>query len=119
MAYSTRHELLNYFKNGEMYTDSNENTNINTNRNSIDKLNASNIKTIQDLDKDTIANKDSSVDIMIRTSGETRLSDYMVEHCKHAKFVFVDVNWPVFGKWLGWIVFKWQIQRRVKQWIYQ
>ena len=36
------------------------------------------------------------VDILVRTSGETRLSDYMLLNCRFAALVFVDALWPDF-----------------------
>eukprot|EP00887_Chlorella_sp_A99_P007833 scaffold20.g7833.t1 len=34
------------------------------------------------------------VDLLIRTSGETRLSDFLLWQCRHALLVFTDVLWP-------------------------
>jgi len=77
MAYSTRFELLNYFKTDKLYTH-------------------------------------LPVDIMVRTSGEIRLSDYMIEHCKSAMISFVDVYWPDFGIELFYILWKWQFYQKVE-----
>lgn len=38
------------------------------------------------------------VDLLIRTSGEQRLSDFLLWECAYAEFVFSDVLWPDFGK---------------------
>ena len=38
------------------------------------------------------------VDLMIRTSGEERLSNYLLWQNAYAEFVFTDVHWPDFKK---------------------
>ena len=37
-------------------------------------------------------------DLMIRTSGEQRLSNYLLWHLAYAEFYFTDVLWPDFSK---------------------
>lgn len=37
-------------------------------------------------------------DLMIRTSGEQRLSNYLVWQCAYTEFYFTDVLWPDFDK---------------------
>lgn len=37
-------------------------------------------------------------DLLIRTSGESRLSGFLLWQSAYAEFVFVDVNWPAFRK---------------------
>ena len=37
------------------------------------------------------------VDLMIRTGGEQRLSDFLLWECAYAEFVFTPVMWPDFG----------------------
>lgn len=37
------------------------------------------------------------VDLMIRTSGEMRLSNFLLWQCAYAEFVFPEVLWPDFG----------------------
>ncbi|MDR3050103.1 MAG: isoprenyl transferase [Oscillospiraceae bacterium] len=37
------------------------------------------------------------VDLLIRTSGEQRLSNFLLYQCAYAEFVFTDVLWPDFG----------------------
>jgi undecaprenyl diphosphate synthase len=37
------------------------------------------------------------VDLLIRTSGEKRLSDFLLWECAYAELCFVDVLWPDFG----------------------
>lgn len=36
------------------------------------------------------------VDLLIRTSGEQRLSNYLLWQCAYAEFVFVKKHWPAF-----------------------
>lgn len=36
-------------------------------------------------------------DLMIRTSGETRISNFLLWQCAYTEFVFTDVLWPDFG----------------------
>ena len=36
-------------------------------------------------------------DLMIRTSGEQRLSDFCLWECAYAEFYFCDALWPDFG----------------------
>jgi undecaprenyl diphosphate synthase len=38
------------------------------------------------------------VDLLIRTGGEQRLSDFLLWECAYAEFLFVDKRWPDFGK---------------------
>ena len=37
------------------------------------------------------------VDLLIRTAGEQRLSDFLLWECAYAEFVFTDRLWPDFG----------------------
>jgi short-chain Z-isoprenyl diphosphate synthase len=37
-------------------------------------------------------------DLLIRTSGESRLSGFLLWQSAYAEFVFVDVNWPAFRR---------------------
>ena len=37
------------------------------------------------------------VDLLIRTGGEQRLSDFMLWECAYAELYFTDVMWPDFG----------------------
>lgn len=54
---------------------------------------------------------EKSVDLVIRTSGEIRLSDYMLEHMKNAKICFVKCFWPDFGRAFFVEVWKWQFYK--------
>ena len=38
------------------------------------------------------------VDLMIRTGGEKRLSDFLLWECAYAELRFIDLAWPDFGK---------------------
>ena len=38
------------------------------------------------------------VDLLIRTGGERRLSDFMLWECAYAELVFVDEAWPDFDE---------------------
>ena len=37
-------------------------------------------------------------DILIRTSGEQRISNFMLWQCSYAEFIFMDTLWPDFSK---------------------
>ncbi len=37
-------------------------------------------------------------DLLIRTSGESRLSGFLLWQSAYAEFAFVDVNWPAFRR---------------------
>jgi undecaprenyl diphosphate synthase len=55
------------------------------------------------IDEDTIAShlyvpEESEVDLLIRTSGEQRVSNFMLWQVSYAEFLFPDVLWPDFGK---------------------
>jgi ditrans,polycis-polyprenyl diphosphate synthase len=41
----------------------------------------------------------SPADLLIRTSGETRLSDFLVLQCNRAHLCFLDVTWPEVDVW--------------------
>jgi undecaprenyl diphosphate synthase len=41
---------------------------------------------------------DAPVDLMIRTGGERRLSDFLLWECAYAELVFVDACWPDFDE---------------------
>ncbi|HEY1404973.1 MAG TPA: isoprenyl transferase [Spirochaetota bacterium] len=38
------------------------------------------------------------VDLLIRTSGESRISNFLLWQCAYAEFVFTDVLWPDFSR---------------------
>jgi undecaprenyl diphosphate synthase len=38
------------------------------------------------------------VDLLIRTSGEQRLSDFLLWECAYAELVFTERMWPAFGR---------------------
>ena len=37
-------------------------------------------------------------DLLIRTSGELRLSNFLLWQCAYTEFVFLDTHWPDFGR---------------------
>jgi undecaprenyl diphosphate synthase len=37
-------------------------------------------------------------ELLIRTSGEQRISNYLLWQCAYSEFVFTDVLWPDFGR---------------------
>ena len=37
-------------------------------------------------------------DLLIRTSGEQRLSNFLLWECAYAELYFTDVMWPDFGR---------------------
>ena len=37
-------------------------------------------------------------DLLIRTSGEMRLSNFLVWQCAYTEFVFLDIHWPQFDR---------------------
>ena len=39
-----------------------------------------------------------SVDLLIRTSGEQRLSNYLLWQCAYAEFIFTKTYWPAFDR---------------------
>ena len=41
-------------------------------------------------------NQHPDVDLLIRTSGEQRISNFMIWQCAYAEFVFMDTLWPDF-----------------------
>ena len=41
---------------------------------------------------------DAPVDLLIRTGGERRLSDFLLWECAYAELVFVDACWPDFDE---------------------
>jgi len=57
---------------------------------------------LSDLDENLV-NKSlyltSTPDLLVRTSGEVRLSDFLLMQCKNAKLSFCDDLWPEFSVW--------------------
>jgi undecaprenyl diphosphate synthase len=37
-------------------------------------------------------------DLLLRTSGEMRLSNFLLWQCAYTEFVFIETNWPDFGR---------------------
>jgi undecaprenyl diphosphate synthase len=46
---------------------------------------------------DTASLVDCEVDLLIRTGGEQRLSDFMLWESAYAELLFSDLMWPEFG----------------------
>ena len=58
---------------------------------------------IDSIDMDTISNHLYTknlppVDLMIRTSGEQRLSNYLLYQLAYSEFIFTPIYWPDFHK---------------------
>ena len=51
---------------------------------------------VEDLDR-LIAGPDAAVDLLIRTGGEKRLSDFLLWECAYAELWFTDRMWPQFN----------------------
>ena len=47
---------------------------------------------------DHVALPAPEVDLLIRTGGEKRLSDFMLWECAYAELLFVDCLWPDFDE---------------------
>ncbi|KAJ8972369.1 hypothetical protein NQ317_018482 [Molorchus minor] len=66
----------------------------------VNGVNENNIK-VDDIDEDLISqclytNMSPNPDLLIRTSGEVRLSDFLLWQCSNAQICFMDVLWPNF-----------------------
>ena len=53
---------------------------------------------IQDFDKYLVTAGIPDPDLLIRTSGELRISNYLLWQCAYTEFYFTDVLWPDFRK---------------------
>lgn len=53
---------------------------------------------IEDFDKYLVTAGIPDPDLLIRTSGEERISNYLLWQCAYTEFVFSDVLWPDFRK---------------------
>lgn len=66
--------------------------NVKNNKLEIDQIN-------EDIFNNALMTKDlPEVDLMIRTSGEQRLSNFLLWQLAYAEFVFTDVLWPDFNE---------------------
>ena len=53
---------------------------------------------IQDFDKYLVTAGIPDPDLLIRTSGELRISNYLLWQCAYTEFYFTDILWPDFRK---------------------
>ena len=53
---------------------------------------------IQDFDKYLVTAGVPDPDLLIRTSGEIRISNYLLWQCAYTEFYFTDILWPDFRK---------------------
>ena len=53
---------------------------------------------IQDFDKYLVTAGIPDPDLLIRTSGEIRISNYLLWQCAYTEFYFTDILWPDFRK---------------------
>lgn len=53
---------------------------------------------IQDFDKYLVTADVPDPDLLIRTSGEIRISNYLLWQCAYTEFYFTDILWPDFRK---------------------
>lgn len=53
---------------------------------------------IQDFDKYLVTADIPDPDLLIRTSGEIRISNYLLWQCAYTEFYFTDILWPDFRK---------------------
>lgn len=52
-------------------------------------------------------------DIFLRTSGELRLSDFMLLQCRFSLWIFADVYWPAFNVWhLYWMILQYEMKSK-------
>lgn len=51
----------------------------------------------RDIDSQLLTKGSPPVDLLVRTSGESRLSDYMVWQCRHAQLAWVPDLWPALS----------------------
>lgn len=55
-------------------------------------------------------------DLIIRTSGEVRLSDFMLWQCQESELIFVDALWPEITIWdFMKAIFHFQYQKRIRK----
>ena len=52
-------------------------------------------------------------DIFLRTSGELRLSDFMLLQCRFSMWIFAEIYWPAFTVWyLYWVVLQYEMKSK-------
>jgi undecaprenyl diphosphate synthase len=57
-----------------------------------------NLITVENFSEALTTNGHPDPELLIRTSGEKRLSNFLLWQLAYAEFVFLDVNWPDFSK---------------------
>lgn len=60
----------------------------------INELNSKNIAVTEDSLNKQIIQNDLPVDLIVRTSGEQRLSNFLLWQSAYSEFLFVDYHWP-------------------------
>ena len=65
----------------------------------MDEALASNPKDIESFEKGLQGGYNIKPDIVVRTSGEIRLSNFMLYQTQNAHHAFVDSLWPAFSLW--------------------
>ncbi len=52
-------------------------------------------------------------DLLIRTSGEQRISNFLLWQCAYTEFLFIDAHWPDFGReWLERAIAEYHLRDR-------
>lgn len=95
IAYGGREELGTSFRNSILQELSSSND-LQQIRNKVQ--NWSMQESIESINKNTYFSNQPEVDLILRTSGEKRLSGFMLWNCVHSELYFVENTWPNFSK---------------------